>query len=1656
LLKQLYPRLIFPAFPVIFLLLLRLLRNACSASCSTCQYKTSITTTEITFYTDNSLPCSVQNASLQKTNNSFTVGGLIPGYTYSLKINCTDTCCGNFSTSPATVDNITVIDQTNSSLSVTWLAPQGHVDSYEVYIFSALLNKTNVTSSNQTQFQHLLSGSTYILTITSIRAGLKNTSQPFKLATKPNPPSTISVSGQTNASFSTSWGVPMLMDGVNVSYEVSVKSSQSRFNSTILTNSNSTQLSGLSPGNQYSIYVSSVGGLGLKSSSVSITAYTLPNAVQNLQASTMNTTSVYLTWSQPPGNSSLLSYKIQINGTSFTISNFSLLITQLQPGTSYNCSITAVITAANVSGPTQNTSCITKPRPVANLNASSIDTTTVHLSWTHQDNALSYLYELSVNGTAKWNQTTETADVGGLTPGTNYNFTVVTIINNIRSDASPISAYTGLDKASNISVVGTSVSLRVTWTAPAGTVSLYTVTLLLNGTVLQIQNQTDASPVLFSNLIPGTLYAVTVGVSSGPVQVNSGSVQNATLPSPPGVINLTQKTTNSLNISWVQPFNMSSVYYSFKVMYQCNGSNISTSYQNVSGSTNSSMITDLIPGSSCLIAVQTLGALGYLSSASPKSCIILLYCLYFTGPSAVNNLKVVWFTEHTVSLTWQQSDKMTSNYSYLITVSSPNGTYTVQLIVSNTTAQLQQLPSASQYNISVITQTADNTQSAPVFITAFTKPMQVVSVVSKLLNITEVWLSWMRPQEYNNGISYRVQISNCTEPSRSLQVQSENITITKLEPGTLCLFSVYSISYGIQGDPVNISFYTMPSALVPVMSNNGSNASVVVTWSTPVGHVAQYMLNISSGNWNLSVVLNNTANTYTFTQLAAATVYALTFVTISGPYEEASQPIYMATYPNKPGDIQVLSKTTDTLSLGWTAAVGMRPGSFNYSLTYQPDPSNTTYITPNTSLLLTGLLSGTSYNITLTTVGPWNFRSEAVIRYPITTKPEAVKNLSITSTSTNSLSLEWTGPLGGSVYEVFVNGVSVRNTSLQQMTLDSLVPGTLYNISVQSATTDLTKGDIQLLQACTDVAAVDSISCWGPNLTSAMLNLTWSYPSGSSYKTFQIQLSTTTNTLTTVNTTGLYYSFTALQYNTNYTVTLSAQSCGKNSLATQISCRTGITNVTVAAKEYNKFSLTVQSELLNSVNGPVLYYGFLITSDAIDNRSVSDQYLTQTYKDWQAGQVTVYLALVCENMARSAQGQLTVVIGEGTQWHGYQNGALSAKSSYSFAVVLFTRLEVQHGLVVGSQSYYSVSSFQQNFIILPENPVLISGAAGGAACTVVLLILYSSSVIYSVCFVYCSSQPIRVEDYEAHYRRQRADSFCGFAAEFEDLKPVGVNQMKNVALAPENRTKNRYNNVLPYDNSRVKLSVLGSSFDDYINASYMPGHTSRKEFIAAQGPLPCTVNDFWRMTWEKNIHTVVMLTRCNEQGRVKCEKYWPSETKHFNSLTVTVTSEIILEDWTIRDIHVKNVKTAETRSIRQFHFTAWPDHGVPETTELLINFRHLVREHMDQYSRHSPTLVHCSAGVGRTGTFIAIDRLIFQIEREGVVDVYGIIHDLRMHRPLMVQTEDQYVFLNQCAVDIIRSRTGTNVDLIYQNTAALSVYENFEPMKKPKNGYHKA
>ncbi|CAF94630.1 unnamed protein product, partial [Tetraodon nigroviridis] len=274
----------------------------------------------------------------------------------------------------------------------------------------------------------------------------------------------------------------------------------------------------------------------------------------------------------------------------------------------------------------------------------------------------------------------------------------------------------------------------------------------------------------------------------------------------------------------------------------------------------------------------------------------------------------------------------------------------------------------------------------------------------------------------------------------------------------------------------------------------------------------------------------------------------------------------------------------------------------------------------------------------------------------------------------------------------------------------------------------------------------------------------------------------------------------------------------------------------------------------------------------------------------------------------------------------------------------------------------------------------------------------------------------------------------------QSLNPVGREQTQKVALLPENKSKNRFVNILPYDWCRVKLSKSSLSASDYINASYMPGYNSNREYIATQGPLPSTLNDFWQMVWEQRVKGIVMVTNCTEKGRVKCERYWPAVNKPrlYGELLVTTESEEEESSWTLRTLTVKHRHTFEECRVKQFHFTVWPDHGVPQNTQVLIQFRGLVRQHMQTQGASAPTVVHCSAGVGRTGTIIALDVLLQQLQNQKAVGVYALVHRMRLHRSNMVQTESQYVFLHQCIVDCLqRDKTEEglyeNADIIYTN-----------------------
>ncbi|XP_043991415.1 receptor-type tyrosine-protein phosphatase F-like isoform X13 [Gambusia affinis] len=243
------------------------------------------------------------------------------------------------------------------------------------------------------------------------------------------------------------------------------------------------------------------------------------------------------------------------------------------------------------------------------------------------------------------------------------------------------------------------------------------------------------------------------------------------------------------------------------------------------------------------------------------------------------------------------------------------------------------------------------------------------------------------------------------------------------------------------------------------------------------------------------------------------------------------------------------------------------------------------------------------------------------------------------------------------------------------------------------------------------------------------------------------------------------------------------------------------------------------------------------------------------------------------------------------------------------------------------------------------------------------------------------------------------------------------------ANLPCNKFKNRLVNIMPFESTRVCLQpIRGVEGSDYINASFIDGYRQQKAYIATQGPLSETTEDFWRMLWEHNSTIVVMLTKLREMGREKCHQYWPAErSARYQYFVVDPMAEYNMPQYILREFKVTDARDGQSRTIRQFQFTDWPEQGVPKTGEGFIDFIGQVHKTKEQFGQDGPITVHCSAGVGRTGVFITLSIVLERMRYEGVVDLFQTVKTLRTQRPAMVQTEDQYQLCYRAALEYLGS-----------------------------------
>ncbi|XP_047692036.1 receptor-type tyrosine-protein phosphatase H [Prionailurus viverrinus] len=681
-------------------------------------------------------------------------------------------------------------------------------------------------------------------------------------------------------------------------------------------------------------------------------------------------------------------------------------------------------------------------------------------------------------------------------------------------------------------------------------------------------------------------------------------------------------------------------------------------------------------------------------------------------------------------------------------------------------------------------------------------------------------------------------------------------------------------------------------------------------------------------------------------------------------------------------NLKVEAQTTSSVTLIWEEPGD--PDFQNYVYRIQWTESETKNTT-NTSFVVDGLQPGSLYEFAV-----WAEKNGVASNATIcnaTTVPNAVTSLSVQKQTNSSITLSWTAPsdpdhplytYGVSWVKESTSAISIRNTTDTGIILTELEAGSLYIITVWAERNEVSSDNRTLTGATAPNTVMDLHK---ENQTSNSIILRWKVPTDphSQLYTYWVQW------------------------------TPGGHPQGQQDPQGHQTNHTGRTN----DSWYEVQTLE-----------PGTLYTFSVWADRNNVTSYAQSLLAST----APSPVTITSCI-------STSGGHGVILTWSCPMGGYE----------AFELQVGGQRDCQNGSSCGrgvsvwdlqpAQSYPATVTTIWDGMRAPSAPVTChtenAGVIAGAIVGVVLFLILVGLLIFFLKKRHKKSQRkpapkvlgssllenIPAQDFAAHVRKNEKDANSGFAVEYQRLALEGTKQSQMVASALENSAKNRYRNVLPYDWSRVSLKPHQEEpGSDYINASFIPGLWGPREFIAAQGPLPQTVADFWRLVWEQQSRTLVMLTNCVESGRVKCEYYWPLDAQPctYGHLQVALEGEKVLENWTVRDLRVRHIQEQKTLRVRQFHYMTWPDHGVPHSPDPLLAFWKMVRQWLDQTVEGGPPIVHCSAGVGRTGTFIALDVLLRQLERERFVGAFSYVRKMRESRPLMLQTEAQYVFLHQC------------------------------------------
>ncbi|XP_053318377.1 receptor-type tyrosine-protein phosphatase beta isoform X2 [Spea bombifrons] len=1650
-----------------------------------------------------------------------TFTDLTPGRLYQINIT---TVAGELGTNrmatgrtiPEKVSDLKAISDGLKGLKVSWLPPSGDWEKYKVVLFnhsSVLLNAT--VEKHQREYiisdTGLIPGRLYGVALVVESGGLENVAH-CKGRTAPQSVLHLRVKHANESSLSIMW-VPPFAEWDR--YVVLLTDRDlTLINKVIPKDAKEFTFTDLVPGRKYSATVISMSG-DLRSST-SVDGRTVPAQVSTLNVANLgSTTSLQTDWTR--GRGDVDSYQVLLIHENIVIKNESVSsetnkysFHSLKPGGLYSVVVTTV--SGGVSSRQTIAEGRTVPSSVTGVTVSNFGRSDyLSVSWLPAAGDVdSYLVVLSHHSNilpplAVSKSVTE-CSFSSLTPGRLYNVTVITRSGKFENHSfshewTVPSAVQGLA----VSNEARSDYLKVSWLRAIGDFDSYQVTIKNNNDFIQTKIVTKLeNECVFTNLVPGRLYSVTVSTKSGKYETST-MASGRTFPETVKKLTLASRSSEELHVTWsradgdVDRYEIQLLFNDMKVFPPITLSNTAAEYR----------FTSLTPGRLYKIVILT------FSGDAQKATFVE----GLTVPSAVKNIHITANgMTSCLKVNWTPGGGDVD--SYTVTVNRQSYQIESQTISKHVYEHtFCNLDPGEQYKIVVQTNSGalhKNLTSLGRTFPAAVRKLSVDNVYTSHLLV----VSWQSAQ----GIADRYDIlllteqgsliSNKTEPATSKTHKFEDLV-----PGKKYKIRVFTISGGLFSTPEEAVGRTVPAAVTGLKITGNSTDSLSFTWNSSEGELDSYDIFLYNPDNTLHDRKsgNQVLQHCSFHGLLPGRLYKMVIVTHSGPLTNESS-IHGRTVPAPVRFLQASNQNaSDSLWFTWTPSLG-DVDSYELIL-YNPNGTQKEKRHGNDlrEWHFQSLVPGRLYSlVVITHSGDLSNRATASGR----TAPKPPNSVSFADIKNTSVSITWLGPPDWTDYDDFelqwtpkdqlvvFNPYSIGKSKGRIIT--GLRPGRLYTFSVRSVSGNIKKslsapifGTVR-----TKPDRIHHLHCRPQNSTA--ISCAWT-PPDSDFDGYSIECKKNgTNDVEfskRIEKDKSMLTIMTLVPHKQYVVSIKVHSADMTSEVVEDSTITMIDRPPRPSLHFrvNKKDVFISKSTIHfSFNcswfsdtyGAIKYFTVIVSeADGDEDRHPEISHPLPSYTDYKTNSSiktyqTNYFASRCaENPDFSIQsfkiklgGEMETLGGKCDQnQNTFCDGPLKPRTSYRISIRAFTQL-FSEDMREFPEPLYTETYFSLPITTEAEPLVgVIEGVSAGLFLVVMLigvtLLLIcrqkfrrvnnqdamsarlrgerSSSVHLSVGHKgnRKTSSPIKTNQFEVHFTKLQADSNYLLSEEYEDLKDVGRNQSFDTALLPENRGKNRYNNILPYDSTRVKLSnVDDDPCSDYINASYTPGNSFRREYIATQGPLPGTKDDFWKMAWEQNVHNIVMVTQCVEKGRVKCDHYWPfdQDSLYYGDLIVQMLSESVLPEWTIREFRICTEDQLDSaRVVRHFHYTVWPDHGVPETTQSLIQFVRTVRDYINRSPGAGPTVVHCSAGVGRTGTFIALDRILQQMDTKDSVDIYGAVYDLRLHRVHMVQTECQYLYLHQCVRDVLRARKLRNE----QDNPLFPIYENVNPEYHRDNMY---